>query len=67
MQKFDVANLNEEEKEIRNNAIEFVFSHLSAKHSHFTKSDAEELYDKMQQAAIDAGHSAWEFYRKAIK
>ena len=64
MQKFDTANLTDKEKKIRNEAIEMLFNHLAIKHPLFTKKEVEELYDKMQQASIEAGHAAWEFYKK---
>jgi len=61
--KFDVANLTEEEKTQRREGIEFLFNELHRRDTNFTIADAEELYDKMQQVAIDNNKSAWDFYK----
>ena len=62
--QFDVANLTTEELEQRKEGIEFLFDELHKRDSDFTLVEAEQLYDKMQQAAIDNGHSSWEFYKR---
>lgn len=61
---FDVANLSEDEKKQRREGIEFLFNELQRRDSQFTLIEAEKLYDKMQQAAIDSGNSIWKFYQK---
>lgn len=62
--KFDVTNLTDEEKEIRREGIDFLFTQLKRHNSEILLSDAEDIYDRMQQAAIDHGKSDWEFYKK---
>jgi hypothetical protein len=61
--KFDVANLTEGEKKQRRDGIQFLFNELNKRDANFTPTEAEQLYDKMQQAAIDNGYSFWSHYR----
>ena len=61
--KFDVANLSEIEQKQRSEGIEFLFNELYKRDANFTLTEAEELYDRMQQAAIDEGHSTWTYYK----
>ncbi len=61
---FNIQNLTAEEKAIREQGIELLFRQISKSKNGFSREDAEQLYDKMQQAAINEGDSAWQFYQE---
>lgn len=61
--KFDAANLTISELEQRREGIEVLYQELHSRFPEFTMLEAEYLFDKMQQAAIDTGNSAWKFYK----
>lgn len=62
--KFSVANLTEEEKSQREININALYETLSKMHPEFDRQEAEEIYNNMQQAAIDSGKSIWKFYKE---
>lgn len=61
---FNIQNLTAEEMAIRKQGIELLFRQLSKNSLGYSKSQAEKIYDNMQQAAIEEGDSVWKFYKK---
>lgn len=60
---FDITNLTLHEKQIRENDINVFFETMKETKVKLNKQDCVEIYDKMQQSAIDAGHSRWSYYQ----
>ena len=60
---FDVAKLTAEELEQRRIGIDVLFQELQKSNAALQIKDAEYIFDKMQQAAIDSGVSSWTHYR----
>lgn len=60
---FSISNLTEKEKAEREESIEALFNGFLQAHPELTRKDAEGLFDKMQQKAIEAGKSVWKYYK----
>ncbi|CAN5914027.1 hypothetical protein BH11BAC7_BH11BAC7_26540 [soil metagenome] len=60
---FDISNLTLQEKQIREKDINVFYETMKKTKVELSKPDCEGIYDKMQQAAIEAGHSRWTFYQ----
>lgn len=61
---FSVSNLTDEEKAEREEGIDSLLQGFQQTHPEFTREDAQELFDKMQQKAIEAGKSVWKYYQQ---